>query len=1313
MHKSILSFNCDKKYVNTLYMVQQIADVDNIKNSEYKNIVATLLQDVNTNRFGQDKLFEDMIEAGSNKLDIVTDKKLLATLINKTHCELLKFESTGELAITIGDNVASALICKIRVNGINEPVVLANVYMRPPGNKPEYYDISQFIQDFQNATKPEGWSRLIMMGDINGIDPLWCPPDKILTFGNHLNSEHTNTYLNRLITRGRAVQSGLVRRMRLRCLNDIERGPTRINMYGIGTYINICFAGEKSNRKWKSVDIMEPPNNAITATHKILVLRGMRSGKEATVNQTGSAKSSDEIEVNTNLKESNKRKSTSEEARKCKRIETEANKKSIQDTVLMIPNDWLTRLDYKTKIALMNHLSIELYKYLEVEQSNNKKSKNNNQKPKYRDHNSIQLKMAKRLKKLKSNTNKYHRYKNEIINYAKQYCERVMNSSDTVRQYTDTDYVWNEIHAIKDLLEIDTSIERNTKLDDDIYIEKLDTIAEEKFPHLEARRESLRSVFKAEMKEQTNVRHEVISEREIEISINEMRGKKHTGIEGIKFQTFYDSICRSAYVKKVVITIVQLSRYTCRIPINCRTNLGKIIPKKQPGKFRIVHLATPLSSLIEQTVLHELEHALEYHNKIDNSQYGFTKCRGRHDLVTRIFSNTLYNKLINSNTANTTIISLDVKGAFDNVNQSKLISKMFKDLCPMEGKCIAEHNHSFMVSWLANFLLYKDVILNYKGKRTEARAICQGVPQGSCLGPILWNFMIESLTTELNKKYNSINYELLSYADDIILCMRNIGVKTKQILQERTDEFVQELAKLDLEIEAQKCSLMFIHVNKYIRDMIKVRINKVKIKTVDTMSILGVNFTKTLRFDYKILGESENLIKNTYLLQKIQALGIIKETAVWKVLINSLIKSIIISNNFPILALDRVSRVKVEKEFAKAVKFIFTWSPFTSNKTVRMLTHQVSIRTQILKLIYKNKHYETSNAYKLLHRIVQNDINIYHKQDFTTDSVGSDLIATYESEQSTCQRRTADPSKMLVTNTISLLKDICPNEQVSRFWYTFVYANVAIIALIKHDNEKRMIWFEKVEKISRQEYSISYFNQMSAIYELTELNKELNCNNLILSPKNGLFQALANHSNTDYRVIELRERLFDQGIVIQIANKETIEIQLKNRMKLNSLNIRVVTHPNVTDYMLINEERKMIEAIENRDLTENINSFCKSISADPKLWSNVNPNSISGRRMVMLSGNITYKKKMVHHNKTEYKCGCTKDEITTDNIIVHRAMECKNNLKYRENCNEPELKLISMYHKTVIKQRALEMMLNNNMTHGCLFKMLIDNACLE
>lgn len=60
-------------------------------------------------------------------------------------------------------------------------------------------------------------------------------------------------------------------------------------------------------------------------------------------------------------------------------------------------------------------------------------------------------------------------------------------------------------------------------------------------------------------------------------------------------------------------------------------------------------------------------------------------------------------------------------------------------------------------------------------------------------------------------------------------------------------------------------------------------------------------------------------------------------------------------------------------------------------------------------------------------------------------------------------------------------------------------------------------------------YSTSYFNCLSLIWDITSTTTSTNNKKLALPNTSGIYQALTNLNQHDYRIIELRETMFDKN----------------------------------------------------------------------------------------------------------------------------------------------------------------------------------------
>ncbi|CAM4597179.1 unnamed protein product [Lepidochelys olivacea] len=111
---------------------------------------------------------------------------------------------------------------------------------------------------------------------------------------------------------------------------------------------------------------------------------------------------------------------------------------------------------------------------------------------------------------------------------------------------------------------------------------------------------------------------------------------------------------------------------------------------------------------------------------------------------------------------------LDFQKAFDKVPHQRLLCKV---------RCHAKRGK--VLSWIGNWLKGRKQRVGINGQFSEWREVNSGVPQGSVLGPVLFNIFIN----DLEKRVNS---EVAKFADDIKL------VKT----QADCEELQKDLSKL-------------------------------------------------------------------------------------------------------------------------------------------------------------------------------------------------------------------------------------------------------------------------------------------------------------------------------------------------------------------------------------------------------------------------------------------------------------------------------------------------------------------------------------
>ena len=232
-------------------------------------------------------------------------------------------------------------------------------------------------------------------------------------------------------------------------------------------------------------------------------------------------------------------------------------------------------------------------------------------------------------------------------------------------------------------------------------------------------------------------------------------------IKGKTIKAAYNDILPRSIMKKVFDTLVP---YICDL-INLSLSTGSvegikeatIVPLlKKAGldpetlkNYRPVSDIVLISKLTETIVLDRLNKHAILHNLQCNFQHGYKKFHSTETLVVKIVDDVLIGFDSNNGTL---LLLLDLSAAFDTVDIEKLINILEKEF-GISG---------IALKWFKSFLVGRTQKVRIHDTVSDCLDVLFGVPQGSVLGPVLFNMYTRSLYNVIT----SYGFVTSGYADD-------------------------------------------------------------------------------------------------------------------------------------------------------------------------------------------------------------------------------------------------------------------------------------------------------------------------------------------------------------------------------------------------------------------------------------------------------------------------------------------------------------------------------------------------------------------
>lgn len=448
-----------------------------------------------------------------------------------------------------------------------------------------------------------------------------------------------------------------------------------------------------------------------------------------------------------------------------------------------------------------------------------------------------------------------------------------------------------------------------------------------------------------------------VSGEEVKVAVKQMKNMKAPGFDNIfnlvlkkQSDQFFQ------HLANIFNKCLQLGYF----PTNWK--LGKVIPILKPQKdptsptsYRPISLLSSLSKLFEKVIYSRLLDFTNDNNIILNEQFGFRKGHNTAHQLTRVTKIIKQNKLESKSTA---MALLDVEKAFDNVWHDGLIHKLYLYGFPM-----------YLIKIIQHYLSERSFRVFLNGIASGLFNIDAGVPQGSILGPLLYNIFTSDLPTLPG------NGVLSLFADDTAVIYK--GKITRYLvgrLQKGLDVLSEYFGDWKIRINAAKTQTIIFPLSKSARfvpkDDVLIKMNDVSIPWSKEVVYLGLILDSKLLFRQhvdKILNKCSILIRCLYpLINRKSKLSLKNKLAVYKQIIYPVIEYAV-----PVWeCCARTHKLKLQRVQNKVLKMVLNVPGWTRSSEVHELAEVKMLDQKIQEKCLKFREKCAISEYPLIQGLV-------------------------------------------------------------------------------------------------------------------------------------------------------------------------------------------------------------------------------------------------------------------------------------------------------------------------------------------------------
>lgn len=251
------------------------------------------------------------------------------------------------------------------------------------------------------------------------------------------------------------------------------------------------------------------------------------------------------------------------------------------------------------------------------------------------------------------------------------------------------------------------------------------------------------------------------TEGELDRAVSQMKNGRAPGLDGVKAE-----IVKRMYgrIKECLLTLYNKMLVEGRFPSVWKEGIVKIFLKnkdRDPSEvksYRPVTLLPVLGKIGEKLIVRRMRRWMNEESLMSEGQYGFTEGRGTVDALMKVRRD-----VEEAGEKYVLAVSLDIAGAFDSAWWPDIMRVLKSWNCSRNLYCL-----------VGDYFRGREVVLRV-GNAEARKNMTRGCPQGSVVGPLLWNVLFDSLL----RLETGEGVTITAYADDALLLVR--GQTTHQL----------------------------------------------------------------------------------------------------------------------------------------------------------------------------------------------------------------------------------------------------------------------------------------------------------------------------------------------------------------------------------------------------------------------------------------------------------------------------------------------------------------------------------------------------